>query len=119
MWHYRGRGLYGEQLTDLLSVGAREQVHVLRYRDLVDQPEVSLARISEFLGVEPLPLKAPAPENVKPFVADTARSRALAQLVRAGAVRVYREDGSEWWRLLSRMDEFIERKQLDRIAREI
>lgn len=40
-------------------------------------------------------------------------------LVRAGAIRVYREDGSEWWRLLSRMDEFIERKQLERIARDI
>ena len=40
-------------------------------------------------------------------------------LVRAGAIRVYREDGSEWWRLLSRMEEFIERKQLDQIAREI
>ena len=40
-------------------------------------------------------------------------------LVRAGAIRVYREDGSEWWRLLSRMDEYIERKQLDQIAREI
>lgn len=32
-------------------------------------------------------------------------------LVRAGAIRVYREDGSEWWRLLSRMDEFIEKKK--------
>jgi hypothetical protein len=31
-------------------------------------------------------------------------------LVRAGAIRVYREDGSEWWRLLSRMDEYIEKK---------
>ena len=40
-------------------------------------------------------------------------------LVRAGAIRIYREDGTEWWRLLSRMDEFIERKELDRIAREI
>ena len=40
-------------------------------------------------------------------------------LVRAGAMRVYRDDGSEWWRLLSRMDEFIERKALDRITREI
>jgi hypothetical protein len=40
-------------------------------------------------------------------------------LVRAGAIRVYREDGSEWWRLLTRMDEYIERKQLDQIAREI
>ncbi len=32
-------------------------------------------------------------------------------LVRAGAIRTYREDGSEWWRLLSRMDEFIEKKK--------
>ena len=31
-------------------------------------------------------------------------------LVRAGAIRTYREDGSEWWRLLSRMAEYIERK---------
>lgn len=40
-------------------------------------------------------------------------------LVRAGAMRVFRDDGSEWWRLLSRMDEFIEKKDLERIAREI
>lgn len=40
-------------------------------------------------------------------------------LVRAGAMRVYREDGTEWWRLLSRMDEFIERKNLDKITREL
>jgi hypothetical protein len=40
-------------------------------------------------------------------------------LVRAGAIRVFREDGSEWWRLLSRMDEFIERKALEKITREI
>lgn len=40
-------------------------------------------------------------------------------LVRAGAIRIYREDGSEWWRLLSRMEEYIERKQLEQIAREI
>lgn len=31
-------------------------------------------------------------------------------LVRAGAIRVYRDDGSEWWRLLSRLDEYIDRK---------
>lgn len=31
-------------------------------------------------------------------------------LVRAGAIRDYRSDGSEWWRLLSRMDEYIESK---------
>lgn len=32
-------------------------------------------------------------------------------LVRAGAIRTYREDDSEWWRLLSRMDEYIESKR--------
>lgn len=30
-------------------------------------------------------------------------------LVRAGAIRIYREDGTEWWRLLSRMGEYIDR----------
>ncbi|MEO9484241.1 MAG: hypothetical protein ABJG47_12370 [Ekhidna sp.] len=32
-------------------------------------------------------------------------------LVRAGAIRNFRSDNSEWWRLLSRMDEYIERKR--------
>lgn len=32
-------------------------------------------------------------------------------LVRAGAMRTFKEDGTEMWRLLSRMDEFIEKKQ--------
>lgn len=31
-------------------------------------------------------------------------------LVRAGAIRTFRKDDSEWWRLLSRMDEYIENK---------
>ena len=32
-------------------------------------------------------------------------------LVRSGAIRNYREDGSEWWKLLSRMDEYIAQKK--------
>ncbi|MEP2024730.1 MAG: hypothetical protein ABJH98_11880 [Reichenbachiella sp.] len=32
-------------------------------------------------------------------------------LVRSGAIREFREDGSEWWKLLSRMDEYIEKKR--------
>ena len=32
-------------------------------------------------------------------------------LVRAGAVRTYRKDDSEWWYLLSRMGERIEKTQ--------
>ena len=32
-------------------------------------------------------------------------------LVRAGAIRSIRKDGTEWWRLLDRMDEFIDQKR--------
>ncbi|MEX1002661.1 MAG: hypothetical protein WDZ35_11145 [Crocinitomicaceae bacterium] len=36
-------------------------------------------------------------------------------LVRAGAIRVYRDgdESDEWWRLLSRNEEYIEKKRLD------
>ncbi len=30
-------------------------------------------------------------------------------LVRSGAIRSFRKDGSEWWRLLSRNDEYIDK----------
>lgn len=36
-------------------------------------------------------------------------------LVRAGAVRYIRKDGSEWWRLLSRIDEVIEKQKIKEI----
>ncbi|MBL3658440.1 hypothetical protein [Fulvivirga sediminis] len=35
-------------------------------------------------------------------------------LVRAGAIRDIRHDGTEWWRLLSRMDEYIEKKKAEK-----
>ncbi|MGY1777178.1 sulfotransferase family protein [Geodermatophilus sp. SYSU D00804] len=84
-WHYRGLGRYGEQLRDLYSVLPREQVLLLRYRQLVDSPRETLDRVSAFLGVEPGVAHAVAPENVKPYVADTPRYRALARVTRAGA----------------------------------
>ena len=31
-------------------------------------------------------------------------------LVRAGAIRLYRDDGTEWWRLLERTAEYIKNK---------
>lgn len=51
-WHYLGLGRYGEQLQFLFGVFPREQVSVLRYSMLVDQPALALSRICEFLGVE-------------------------------------------------------------------
>jgi hypothetical protein len=84
-WHYRGLGRYGEQLRDLYRHVPREQVFLLRYRQLVDTPRETLDRVSAFLGVESGVAHTVAPENVKPYVADTPRYRALARVARAGA----------------------------------
>ncbi len=84
-WHYRGLGRYGEQLRDLYRHVPRERVFLLRYRQLVDSPRETLDRVSAFLGVSPGVAHTVAPENVKPFVADTAAYRLLSRAVRAGA----------------------------------
>ncbi|MGK5172203.1 sulfotransferase [Geodermatophilus sp. CPCC 205761] len=84
-WHYRGLGRYGEQLRDLYKSVPRENVCLLRYRQVVDTPREALDRVSTFLGVEPGVAHVVPPENVKPHVADTARYRVLARLTRAGA----------------------------------
>jgi hypothetical protein len=84
-WHYRRLGRYGEQLRDLYEVLPREQVLVLRYRQLVEAPQETLDRVSTFLGVSSGVAHAVPSENVKPFVPDGPRTRVLGRLVRAGA----------------------------------
>jgi hypothetical protein len=84
-WHYRRLGRYGEQLRDLYRVLPREQVLVLRYRQLVERPQETLDRVSTFLGVAPGVAHTVPPENVKPYVPDSRRTRVLGRLVRAGA----------------------------------
>ncbi|NHC15779.1 sulfotransferase family protein [Motilibacter deserti] len=84
-WHYRRLGRYGEQLRHLYSLFPREQVLVLRYRQLVDEPQQTLDTVCSFLGVEHGHAVSAPPENVRPFVPATRRNLALAKLVRAGA----------------------------------
>ena len=100
-WEYRGLGRYGEQLERLYSVVDRRRVHVLRYRDLVDDPTATLDGICAFLGVAPGAVAPPAPENVRPFARDTRRTRALAHVVRAGA-RAGAHAPPQAWRWASR-----------------
>jgi hypothetical protein len=100
-WHYRGLGRYGEQVHHLLELLPRPQVLVLRYRALVDHPRETLDRVSTFLGVSTGVAHTVDPENVKPYVADSARHRALARVVRAGAaLGAYARP--QVWRRLSR-----------------
>jgi len=60
-------------------------VLVVRYRELVDSPVETLDGVARFLGIETGLLGAAAPENVRPYVGDSARRRRLARTVRAGA----------------------------------
>src|SRR4051812_22596847 len=84
-WHYRALGRYGAQLRDLLDHVPREQVLLLRYRQLVDSPQETLDRVCAFLGVAEGQAHAVPPENVKPYVPDGVRYRALARAARTGA----------------------------------
>ena len=60
-------------------------MHILRYRDLVDEHDRSLDGICEFLGVDTgLVSEAPL-ENVSTWVAPTPVNQALQAVVRAGA----------------------------------
>jgi hypothetical protein len=84
-WRYHELGRYGEQLDHLLSIFPREQVHVLRYKQLVDSPRETLDRICAFLGVDTGVIDLAPSENVSTFVADTPVNRVLRTGVRAGA----------------------------------
>jgi len=50
-------------------------------------------------------------ETLKSYLGGFEDDELRKILVRAGAIRTFRNDGSEWWRLLSRMDEYIEKKK--------
>ena len=82
-WHYTGLGRYGGQLEYLFTLFPREQVLVLRYRAMVDEPAQALDRICAFLGVEPGVLAEIPRQNVTSHPEPTLGHRAVG----AGAAR--------------------------------
>lgn len=84
-WHYLSLGRYGEQLRHLNGVFPREQVHVLRYRHLIDRPREALNGICEFLGVTPDLVTSTPFENVSAYVEPTPANQLLRASIRAGA----------------------------------
>jgi hypothetical protein len=84
-WHYRNLGMYGRQLADLFRHVGRERVLLLRYRDLVDQPQLTLDRVCGFLGVVERPVWTVPYGNSRPFVSPGPRTRTLGPVIRAGA----------------------------------
>ncbi|WP_426560583.1 sulfotransferase family protein [Angustibacter sp. McL0619] len=100
-WRYRGLGLYGRQLADLYSRVDREQVLVLRYRELVDAPGATLDRVSQFIGVAPGVVTRIPPDNHRPYVTPGARAALLGRAVRTGAT-LGAFTHPQRWRQLSR-----------------
>jgi len=84
-WHYQGLGMYGRQVKDLFEHFPREQVLLLRYRDLVDEPNATLDLVFTFLGVETASVSNVPEDNYRPFVRDGVRARTLGRVIRAGA----------------------------------
>ena len=84
-WHYVSLGRYGEQLQHLFQVFPRDQVLLLRYRDLKDAPAATLDRVCAFLGVPTGVVSSIPRENVnRHVVEDNAVNRVLRGLLRAG-----------------------------------
>ena len=84
-WHYTGLGRYGEQLQYLFTLFPREQVLVLRYRRLVDEPAQTLDEICAFLGVEQGVLAEIPRHNVTSHPEPTFGHRAVGLAQRAGS----------------------------------
>jgi Sulfotransferase family len=84
-WHYLGQGLYGRQLEQLYSLFPRDQVLVLRYRDLRDRPADALDQVCAFLNVAIGLIPEVPAENVRPYPAQTPVNDALRAVLRFGA----------------------------------
>lgn len=113
-WRYLDLGRYGEQLQRLYTHFDREQVLVLRYAQLLDDPAQTLDQICAFLGVETgVTTDVPA-ENVTTHATDSPRNRALSAVLRAGAAAEHFLPLAGWRRaevLLSRLIQTEQRRR--------
>nr|WP_296066557.1 sulfotransferase [uncultured Actinoplanes sp.] len=84
-WHYVSLGRYGEQVQHLYRHFPREQVLLLRYRELTDAPAATLDRVCAFLGVDTGVIGSIPKENVNRHVVEDNRvNRVLRALLRTG-----------------------------------
>jgi hypothetical protein len=85
IWRYLETGRYGHQIRHLRTLFPPEQLHIIRYKDLVDEPARTLDAVCRFLGVEEgVLVEAPA-RNVGGYVPPTLYTRVLQEAFRLGA----------------------------------
>jgi hypothetical protein len=113
-WHYTGLSRYGEQLDRAFSLFPREQVLVLRYRLLIDDPAATLGRICGFLGVETEVLSEIPRENVTAHPEHTLAHRAVSLGMRASDAVGRLLPGSTAIAATHRLERFLQRGQRER-----
>ncbi|HLH58460.1 MAG TPA: sulfotransferase [Streptosporangiaceae bacterium] len=113
-WHYVGLGRYGEQLRHIFTLFPREQVHVIRYRRLVDQPARTLDGICDFLGVDTGVVTEVPRQNVTAHPEPTLAHRAVARALRAGSAAGRFLPGEASAALTRRLEGFLQRGSRER-----
>jgi hypothetical protein len=113
-WHYAGLGRYGEQLDRAFSLFPREQVLVLRYRLLIDDPAATLGRICGFLGVETGVLSEIPRENVTAHPEHTLAHRAVSLGMRASDAVGRLLPGSAATTATHRLERWLQRGRRER-----
>jgi hypothetical protein len=113
-WHYTGLGRYGEQLEYLFSLFPREQVLVLRYRRLVDDPAGTMDQICVFLGVAAGLLTEVPRQNVTSHPEPTLSHRAVSLAQRAGSAVGARVPGLTAATLTGPLERYLQRHSRER-----
>ena len=114
-WRYLALGRYGEQLRRLYEVVPREQVLVLRYRDLRESPVRTLDVIAQFLGLETGLVDHVPAENVTTHVTDSVRNRALSVALRAGSRFGHGSLAPAWRPTADWLSRHLQREQRPRV----
>lgn len=83
-WHYLAMGCYGSQVRDLFELFSREQVLIIRYRDLRDSAAATLDKVCGFLGVQSGVIDEVPWQNVSRQVPDTPLNDSIRFLLRNG-----------------------------------
>ena len=108
-WQYVGLGRYGAQLEHLYALFPGEQVLVLRYRSLVDQPAGTLDQICRFLGVAEGIISSVPKENVTAHPERTLRYHAVSRALRIASAAGRFLPGTSGWRLTDPLERMLQR----------
>lgn len=84
-WRYKDLGLYGRQLEHLYRYVDPHRVHVVRYRDIVEEPGRTLDEVCRFLGISEGRVASVPRDNSRAYAAPGWRTTVFGPAVRAGA----------------------------------